>query len=295
MACGHHSLPRRIRFFINQPHDTPRWAVERWGATETRFIEAVGVPEIDGDILTQRRLDSSLVVTSLERPFEDSGLLPSRASVTHHSVCASCDVPTVVRGDLYGTIELFRWPEGIGTTMERLAYDVVAPPFSPAAPVIYAVKALDHGQMVAVAGLEPQRIIVLAEDADGNLQQNAVFAVPSTNAIRSPLEIGRIAGEVVVIPLRSRVVLFEPHDSSFFSVPAPGVTAVHGGFPRAGATMVALSTVNGAAAGLFFEDEPDSIRWEWIDTDVASVKDSPQDGLVVFHRDGLFVAMRIAL
>ncbi|MDA3949945.1 MAG: hypothetical protein PF508_12105, partial [Spirochaeta sp.] len=194
-------------FFINQSLEPPRWAVERWDRNETRYLAAEGIPEITGNVLAQLRPDTALAVTDLGSPFEDRDLLPPRRAATGYDLCASCDVPTVVRGNLYGTVELFRWPDGLGASVERLEYTFETPPFSPSAPVVYAVKAIDHDRMVAVVGLQPQHIIVFADDAAGGLRQSAVFDVHPANAIRSPVDIGEISGGFAVIPLRSQVII----------------------------------------------------------------------------------------
>ncbi|MDA3950850.1 MAG: hypothetical protein PF508_16710, partial [Spirochaeta sp.] len=82
-------------------------------------------------------------------------------------------------------------------------------------------------------------------------------------------------------------------DLTFAAIPAPGLTVVHGGFPHADAKTIVMSTQDGAAAGLVIRDNTESVMWEWIGTEVAGVRDLPRDGLVVFHREGLFMALRI--
>lgn len=280
-------------FFINQSLDTPRWAVERWDQAGPRFMEAVGVPALQGDILAQLRPDRSLSVTDLASPFDDTGLLPPRTAATGYDLCASCDVPTVVRGDLYGTIELFRWPDGLGEAPRSTEYAFETPPFSPSTPVVYAVKALDHDRLIAVVGLNPQRIVVLAEGADGVLQQSAAFDVPESRAIRSPVVIAEVSGESAVVPLRSRVVVFDATDLTFAMFPAPGVAAVRGGFPHTDAHAIVLSTRDGASVSLIPGNDAESVMWEWVGVEVAGVHEVPQDGLVVFHHEGLFMALRI--
>ncbi|MFP4210532.1 MAG: hypothetical protein ACLFR8_04770 [Alkalispirochaeta sp.] len=299
-------------WFINQRTDSPRWAVQRWTGGPPRFYDAVGVPTIREDYLVEALPSGAVIASNLETIDDPEAIrLTATDGVVSFDLCTTCDPVVLVRGTLFGVVDVAIAGEG-----ERTVYRPNGEPFGDNAPIVYGISAFDDRRYIAVTGTDPQVVRLFVResedvaDGDADTEEDGVedrvgggmehsvsstilVEIPDDMAVRRPVAMHRIDGHLVVPLLDGLVVVSE--DTAMTVRDIPGGFTVVDGVSR-GTSLLLGGNVGGDGVAILLPSErTETTTWRWDNAVVLATIVRERAPAIVLQKDDTVIALEFGL
>jgi len=284
------------RWFVNQRADAPRWAVQRWDGGAAQFFDASGVPRIEGTYLVEELPSGGIVGSPLEPSVQPGEIILGGADgVVTYDICTSCEPPILIRGSLFGAVEIGR-PGETG----RVVHRVPAEPFGGDVPIVYGVSVFSDDRYVVVSGIDPQTVSLISsetDDAGGATAEGTVttdlLEVPREMTVRHPIASVMVGGNLVIPLVDGLVVVSE--DSAEIVRDIPGGFSVLGGGIWGATLLLGGNAGEDGAVALISRERPGTTVWRWSGAILSDIVDVDSTPTVVLRGDDSVIALEFGL
>lgn len=280
---------------INQSSTVPQWAVQTWGGAIVRIVPRRGIPRIHGDRVVQFSDDGRIAVTDLATGEEI--VVPGPKDATVYAVAD--DGGYLALGTLEGIVRVVSLRDD-----EWWEYRFDGNGESEDTPVVYGLAFFPAAEpdlpprLLAVQGLEPQRLVLMTATEQNLMSADTVTRVPDDRAVRWPAVIDVRPSGAVAVGLRETMMRVTAGSDEVELLDLPGGQSFGGVTAGAdGAEVISGTGVRGAVVGVRLGHDPTVVPWRFpggrVVASVPPDADGAENGLTILRRDGSFVALEV--